>query len=153
MQLKSNLKHVFTSFSTKPTNNYRIFCVNKQIQSKYIYRFYDIIISPFHYPQPSQKHRHPCAPTNPPNTALSLEKRYHSCHMNALLVSHPCETLGVQLRASMPLYERSACFASLRNSGRSTSGIHARPLSKVRCCRPKEFGRLPEGLFPIRTIN
>ena len=27
----------------------------------------------------------------------------HSCHMNALLVSHPCETLGVQLRASMPV--------------------------------------------------
>ena len=26
------------------------------------------------------------------------------------------------------------------------------PLSKVRCCRPKEFGRLPEGLLPIRTI-
>ena len=69
--------------------------------------------------------------------------------MNALLVSHPCETLGVQLRASMPLYERSVGFASLRNSGRSTSGIHARPLSKVRCCRPKKFGRLPEGLPPI----
>ena len=44
-------------------------------------------------------------------------------------------------------YERSVGFASLRNSGRSTSGIHARPLSKVRCCRPKEFGRLPEGLL------
>ena len=43
-------------------------------------------------------------------------------------------------------YERSVGFASLRNSGRSTSGIHARPLSKVRCCRQKEFGRLPEGL-------
>ena len=25
------------------------------------------------------------------------------------------------------------------------------PLSKVRCCHPKEFGRLPEGLLPIRT--
>ena len=71
----------------------------------------------------------------------------HPCpFMNALLVSHPCETLGVQLRASMPLYERSVDFASLRNSGRSTSGVHARPLSKVRCCRPKKFGRLPEGL-------
>ena len=43
-------------------------------------------------------------------------------------------------------YERSVGFASLRNSGRSTSGIHARPLSKVRCCRQKEFGRLPEEL-------
>ena len=74
----------------------------------------------------------------------------HPCpFMNALLVSHPCETLGVQLRASMPLYERSVDFASLRNSGRSTSGVHARPLSKVRCCRPKKFGRLPEGLPPV----
>ena len=27
------------------------------------------------------------------------------------------------------------------------------PLSKVRCCHPKKFGRLPEGLLPIRTIN
>ena len=33
--------------------------------------------------------------------------------------------------APSPLpYERSVGFASLRNSGRSTSGIHARPLSK-----------------------
>ena len=39
----------------------------------------------------------------PFNNALSLENRHHSCHMNALLVSHPCETLGVQLRASMPV--------------------------------------------------
>ena len=30
---------------------------------------------------------------------------------------------------------------------------HLPPLSKVRCCRPKKFGRLPKGLFPIRTIN
>ena len=76
--------------------------------------------------------------------------------MNALLVSHPCETMGVQLRASMPLYERSVGFASLRNYGRSTSGIHARPLSKVRCCRPKKFGRLPEGLphhYPSLRTN
>ena len=33
--------------------------------------------------------------------------------MNALPVSHPSETLGVQLRASMPLYERSVGFASV----------------------------------------
>ena len=42
------------------------------------------------------------APTLP-KPALSLENRQHPCHMNALLVSHPCETLGVQLRASMPV--------------------------------------------------
>ena len=33
----------------------------------------------------------------------SLALHHHPCHMNALLVSHPCETLGVQLRASMPV--------------------------------------------------
>ena len=27
------------------------------------------------------------------------------------------------------------------------------PLSKVRCCRPKEFGRLPEGLLSYRTLS
>ena len=54
----------------------------------------------------------------------------HSCHMNALLALRPCKALG-----------------------RSTSGIHARPLSKVRCCRPKKFGRLPEGLLFYRTLS
>ena len=57
-----------------------------------------------------------------------------------------CKTSGVQLRASMPLYERSVGFASLRNSGRSTSGIHARPLSKVRCCRPKKIRTTTGGI-------
>ena len=49
--------------------------------------------------------------------------------------------------------ERSVGFASCKAFGRSTSGIHARPLSKVRCCRPKKFGRLPEGLShqPFQT--
>ncbi len=66
---------------------------------------------------------------------LSYKKHYPPCHMNALLALRPCKAFG-----------------------RSTSGIHARPLSKVRCCRPKEFGRLPEGLlythqpFQKRTI-
>ena len=35
--------------------------------------------------------------------------------MNALLVSHPCETLGVQLQASLPLYERSVGFAYVQS--------------------------------------
>jgi len=65
------------------------------------------------------------------------------------LALRPAKPLGVQLRASMPLYERSVGFASCKAFGRSTSGIHARPLSKVRCCRPKKFGRLPEGLPPV----
>ena len=28
------------------------------------------------FPQPFQKHRHPCAPTNPPKTALSLAQHH-----------------------------------------------------------------------------
>ena len=75
----------------------------------------------------SGDYRRDCfTPTNPSQTALSLENCQYTCHMNALfvlrpaklrafnfghpcpfmnalLVSHPCETLGVQLRASMPV--------------------------------------------------
>ena len=35
----------------------------------------------------------------------------------------------------------------------SKSTISLPPLSKVRCCRPKEFGRLPEGLLFYRTLS
>ena len=132
MQLKSNLNHVFTSFSTKPPNNYRIFCGNKQIQSKYIpiLRYYHFTIPP---PTTLSKAPPPLRPVQPSQN-----------------LTIPRKTL------SLLAYERSVGFASLRNSGRSTSGIHARPLSKVRCCRPKEFGRLPEGLphhYPLACAN
>ena len=75
------------------------------------------------------------------------------CDRFFILLSHnPAPRITFQNRTisqkalSLLPYERSVGFASLRNSGRSTSGIHARPLSNVRCCRPKKFGRLPEGL-------
>ena len=58
------------------------------------------------------------------NRTIPLALHHHPCHMNVLLALRPCKAFG-----------------------RSTSGIHARPLSKVRCCRPKKFGRLPEGLL------
>ena len=45
---------------------------------------------------------HHCPSPNFQNRTIP-RKSPHSCHMNALLVSHPCETLGVQLRASMPV--------------------------------------------------
>ena len=35
----------------------------------------------------------------------------------------------------------------------SKSTISLPPLSKVRCCRPKKFGRLPEGLLSYRTLS
>ena len=104
MQLKSNLNHVFTSFSTKPPNNYRIFCGNKQIQSKYI-----PILRYYHF-------------TVPPPTALSKAPP--------------------PLRPHQPSQNRTIPRKALS---------HLPPLSKVRCCRPKKFGRLPEGLLPIRT--
>ena len=130
-------------------------------------------------------------------SALSHENRQHPCLlMNALLVSHPCETLGVQLRASMPALEKRGevllhgqaaptmvviappptineifCtipshFAMLTSVCADTLShphyplprtMSLPPLSKVRCCRPKKFGRLPEGLslhqpFQNRTI-
>ena len=100
MQLKSNLNHVFTSFSTKPPNNYRIFCGNKQIQSKYI-----PILRYYHF-------------TVPPPTALSKAPP--------------------PLRPHQPSQNRTIPRKALS---------HLPPLSKVRCCRPKKFGRLPEGLL------
>ena len=132
MQLKSNLNHVFTSFSTKPPNNYRIFCGNKQMQSKYIpiLRYYHFTVHTAHSPLKSTATLAP-APT--------LPKPHYPLLCTIFLP-----------------YERSVGFASLRNSGRSTSGIHARPLSKVRCCRPKKFGRLPMGLphhYPSLRTN
>ena len=53
----------------------------------------------------------------------------------------------------LPFNERSACFASLRNSGRSTSGIHARPRKRVRFCCSVKPSQLWWGLFLVRTIN
>ena len=44
-----------------------------------------------------------------------------------------------------------------RNLSKSTPRprptLNLPPLSKVRCCRPKEFGRLPEGLLSYRTLS
>ena len=47
-----------------------------------------------------------------------------------------------------------------RNLSKSTphprTALNLPPLSKVRCCRPKEFGRLPEGLphhYPLACAN
>ena len=40
--------------------------------------------------------------------------------MNALLVSHPCETLGVQLRASMPVPSKGEVLSPERI--RATTG-------------------------------
>ena len=69
------------------------------------------------------------------------------CDRFFILLSHnPAPRITSQNRTisqkalSLLPYERSVGFASLRNSGRSTSGIHARPLSKVRCCRRKNSG-------------
>ena len=82
------------------------------------------------YTNRNKQPRTPLFPSNPSKTALSLALHHHACLMNAPLALRPCKALG-----------------------RSTSGIHARPLSKVRCCRPKKFGRLPEGLYSVSTIN
>ena len=58
----------------------------------------------------------------------------HSCHMNALLVSHPCETLGVQLRASMPVpcqrgldCDKAISYYKLQHSAISSTLIFAQP--------------------------
>ena len=52
----------------------------------------------------------------------------------------------------LPLHRPSPFLQSLqKDNNPSLSTTSLPPLSKVRCCRPKEFGRLPEGLLPICT--
>ena len=71
--------------------------------------------------QPSQNRTTPCfAP--------------HSCHMNALPVSHPSETLGVQLRASMPVpcqreldCDKAISYYKSQHSAISSTLIFAQP--------------------------
>ena len=83
----------------------------------------------------------------------------------ATTCKHPClKPLGTHTKASLPflplpLHRPSPFLQPLQNdnnpSHRITSQIrtipcfapsHLPPLSKVRCCRPKKFGRLPERL-------
>ena len=84
------------------------------------------------------------------NSTYGCDRFILLSHNHSPRITFQNRTISQKALSLLP-YERSVGFASLRNSGRSTSGIHARPLSNVRCCRPKKFGRLPEGLLPIRT--
>ena len=69
---------------------------------------------------------------------------------NPTLSAQPFQNRTIPRPAPSPLpYERPRALRPCKALGRSTSGIHARPLSKVRCCRPKKFGRLPKGLPPV----
>ena len=79
--------------------------------------------------------------TNPSKTALSLENRHHPCLlMNALPVSHPSETLGVQLRASMPALEKG--WGSVALLSRANYGGDCFPLAPSLRCYPLTFKRV-----------
>ena len=52
--------------------------------------------------------------------------------LKVILLYQPSQTHTIPRKPPTPL----PCFAP----------SHLPPLSKVRCCRPKKFGRLPEGL-------
>ena len=94
------------------------------------------------------------------------------CLMNALLFrilaklwafnfGHPCPSLvkgevlspekirattgGIASRCTKPLRPYNHC----KRTTTSRPVLNLPPLSKVRCCRPKKFGRLPEGLPPV----
>ena len=54
---------------------------------------------------------------------------------------HPC--LACPSRCIDPLHPHNHCKKTIV----PCSALNLPPLSKVRCCRPKEFGRLPEGLL------
>ena len=84
------------------------------------------------------------SPTTIAKGQQPLSPHQHSCLlMNALLVLHP----HYPLVPHQPSRTRTIpCFAP----------TPLPPLSKVRCCRPKKFGRLPEGLphyYPSPCTN
>ena len=66
-------------------------------------------------------------PSNLFKTALSLASHHHPCLMNALFVLRPAKLRAFNFGHPCP------------------------SLVKGRCCRPQKFGRLPEGLLPLRT--
>ena len=56
------------------------------------------------------------------------------------------------LSCTQPLYPHNHC----KRTTHPCSALNLPPLSKVRCCRPKKFGRLPEGLphrHPLHCTN
>ena len=56
------------------------------------------------------------------------------------------------LSCTQPLYPHNHC----KRTTHPCSALNLPPLSKVRCCRPKKFGRLPEGLphrHPLPCTN
>ena len=56
---------------------------------------------------------------------------------------HPC--LACPSRCIDPLHPHNHCKKTIV----PCSALNLPPLSKVRCCRPKKFGRLPKGLPPV----
>ena len=81
----------------------------------------------------------------------------HPClFMNALLALRPAKPLGVHFRhpclacpsrCTQPFHPHNHCKRTIIHR----SALNLPPLSKVRCCRPKKFGRLPEGLYSVIT--
>ena len=60
---------------------------------------------------------------------------------------HPC--LACPSRCTQPFHPHNHCKRTIIHR----SALNLPPLSKVRCCRPKKFGRLPEGLLFYRTLS
>ena len=106
-------------------------------------------------------------------SALSLALHHHACLINALFVLHPhypslCTTTLASLAkgevlsperirattggiASPPSLAPRQPFQNRTIPRKSPT--HLPPLSKVRCCRLKKFGRLPEGLLHHPSHN
>ena len=97
--------------------------------------------------QPSQKHT--TIPRLAPSRLPPLSKG------GGLTASHKLSLCCVLL-AIQPPFLFTKLFA-VKTEGLvyhpSLSTTSMPPLSKVRCCRPKKFGRLPEGLYSVSTIN
>ena len=89
-------------------------------------------------------HNH-CKRTIIPRPALNLPPLSKG---GGLTAKHKLLLCCVLLATRPPFY--SLNFSSVKTEGLlyhpSLSTTSMPPLSKVRCCRPKKFGRLPEGL-------
>ena len=57
------------------------------------------------------------------------------------------------LRKSTPRPRPAPLHQPSQNRTIPRLALNLPPLSKVRCCRPKKFGRLPEGLLSYRTLS
>ena len=93
-----------------------------------------------------------------PKTDCSLHHSFHALFKisgngkfvrTVVLPPYPSRNL----RKSTPRPRPAPLHQPSQNRTIPRLALNLPPLSKVKCCRPKEFGRLPEGLLSYRTLS